>query len=321
MFREREAILVNKGFFRAIEIWTPMADGKTLELVSGLYDDMPYFEAISRGMTLGRDEGLPGKAWAAGHPIVLKNFSNSYFRRGEAAFAESLSCAIALPIIRNGELTAVLVQFFGDNRYQRGAVEIWHAPAGSPALALADGYFGRADHPARASRDTRFACGEAIPGRVWQSGMPLIVAEVSGDDVFLRRDSAEPLLTHRAVGIPCSASDAGDWVMTFLSVRNSPLARRVEVWVPDAAARKFTLAAGYCEIAGALQELHAITDVPIETGLFAAMGTTGIPVIAKDLSRLDDAVARAASAAGLASMIAMPIFTRDEFTAIVAWYP
>jgi hypothetical protein len=298
-----------------------MADGKTLELVSGLYDDMPYFEAVSRGMTLRRDEGLPGKTWAAGHPIVLKNLSNSYFRRGDAAFAEALTCAIALPIIRHGELTAVLVQFFGDNRYQRGAVEIWNAPAGAAELALTDGYFGRTDQLARASRDTRFACGEGIPGRVWQSGMPLLVAEVSGDDVFLRRDSAEQVLIHRAVGIPCCASDEGHWVMTFLSVRNSPLARRFEIWVPDATAQNFTLAAGYCEIAGALQELDATPDVPIDTGWLAAVRTTGVPWIGKDLTKLDDPVARAASAAGLVSVIAMPIFTGNECKAIVAWYP
>jgi hypothetical protein len=298
-----------------------MADGKTLELVSGLYDDMPYFEAVSRGMTLGRDEGLPGKAWAAGHPLVLKNLSNSYFRRGDAAFAESLSCAIALPIFRDDELTSVLVQFFGDNRYQRGAVEVWHAPAGSAELALADGYFGRADHVTRETRPIRFACGDGIPGSVWHSGMPRIVAEVPGDDVFLRRDAAQGLVLHRAVGIPCSASDASTWVMTFLSVRNAPLARRFEVWVPDATLQKFTLAAGYCEIAGALQELHATTDVPIDSGVLASVRTSGVPFIGKDLSKLDDAVARAASAAGLASVIAMPIFTRGAFKAIVAWYP
>jgi hypothetical protein len=109
--------------------------------------------------------------------------------------------------------------------------------------------------------------------------------------------------------------------MTFLSVRNAPLARRFEVWVPDATTRKFTLAAGYCEIAGALEDLHATTDVPIDTGLFAAMGTTRIPVICKDVTKLDDAVARAASAAGLVSVIALPIFNGGAFKAIFAWYP
>ncbi len=298
-----------------------MADGKTLELVSGLYDDMPYFEAISRGMTLGFDEGLPGRAWAAGHPVVLKNLSNSYFRRGDAAFAESLSCAIALPIFRDDALTAVLVQFFGDNRYQRGAVEVWHAPAESAELALTDGYFGRADHLAREARQIRFARGDGIPGRVWQSGMPVVVADIPGDDVFLRRDAAEQTVLHRAVGMPCSARDAGHWVMTFLSVRNAPLARRFEVWVPDATLGKFTLAAGYCEIAGALEELHATTDAPIDSGMLASVRSSAIPFIGKDLSKLDDAVARAASAAGLVSVIVMPIFTRGAFKAIVAWYP
>jgi hypothetical protein len=151
--------------------------------------------------------------------------------------------------------------------------------------------------------------------------MPLLVADVPGGDVFLRRDSAEQLMLHRAVGIPCPASDSGHWVMTFLSVRNSPLARRFEAWIPDAATGKFILADGFCEIAGALTDVHATSDVPIDSGLLAAVRTTGIPVICKDVAKLDDAVARSACAAGLASLIAMPIFTGDEFKAIVTWYP
>ena len=41
-------------------------------------------------MRFGFDEGLPGKAWAAGHPIILKEFENSYFKRTEAAKAVGL---------------------------------------------------------------------------------------------------------------------------------------------------------------------------------------------------------------------------------------
>jgi hypothetical protein len=298
-----------------------MADRNNIELAAGLYEDMPYFEAVSRGMVLASNAGLPGKAWTSGHPIILKDLTNSYFRRGDAASAEALTCAIALPIFPQQDLTAVLVLFFGDNRYQRGAVEIWNAPAGSAELSLVDGYFGRADHLDKASRDTRFTCGEGIPGTVWKSAMPVIVADVPSNDAFLRRDSAERLLIHRAVGFPCSAGDAGNWVMTFLSVRNSPLARRFECWVPDETSQKFILAAGYCEIAGDLMGRHATTNLPFDAGLFADLRTTGIPAICNDLARLDDGFAVAASEAGLASLIAMPIFDRGCFRAIIAWYP
>ncbi len=308
--------MAGKGFFRAVEIWTPMADGQTLELSGGLYDDMPYFEAVSRGMTMGRNEGLPGKAWVAGHPVILDNLHNSYFRRGEAASAEALACAIALPIFMHDVPTAVLILFFGDNRYQRGAVEIWNAPAGSDELVLAGGYFGRAEYLARASRDTSFASGKGVPGKTWQSAMPVIVADVPGDDVFLRRDSADQLLIDHAVGIPCTSSDTGSWVMTFVSVRNSPLARRVECWVPDASGRVFELAAGYCEKIGSLTGLQ----VPVDDGFFTTVRITGVPAICKDLTRLDDTFARVAGAAGLASVVAMPIFDQGSFKAIVAWY-
>ena len=35
-------------------------------------------------MCFGYDEGLPGKAWAARHPILLKDLQQPYFRRAEA---------------------------------------------------------------------------------------------------------------------------------------------------------------------------------------------------------------------------------------------
>ena len=309
-----------KAFFRATEVWTPTADRQHLDLTAGLYSDMPYFEAVSRGMRLKRDEGLPGRAWTAGHPVILKNLANSYFRRGDAAVTEGLSCAIALPIFGEDGLTAVLVLFFGDNRYQRGAVEIWHAPAASPEMILVDGYFGRTEGFGAASRTTNFGHGAGIPGKVWETDMPVIIADVAGSGGFARQDSAQQFAIHRGLGIPCSARDAGNWVLTFLSVRNSPIARRFECWTPDAQAGKFRFAGGYCEIAGSLEAYHAQTDVSLATGMFAEMSKTGVPVICHDLGKTEDSASRAASQAGLAGMVAIPIFAHGTFKAVFAWY-
>ena len=71
-------------FIRAVELWTPDETGASLEYAGGIYnDDLEEFREISELALFARGEGLPGKAWAAGHPIVLTDFADSYFRRAD----------------------------------------------------------------------------------------------------------------------------------------------------------------------------------------------------------------------------------------------
>ena len=76
-----------KTFIRAAEIWTPTPDKSRLRFLDGFYGPLDQFREVSEQMTFGFDEGLPGKAWAKRHPVILKEFSNSYFMRTEAAKA------------------------------------------------------------------------------------------------------------------------------------------------------------------------------------------------------------------------------------------
>ena len=87
-----------KTFIRVAEIWVPTKDGTQLQFLDGLYGPLAEFRAVSEQMRFRFDEGLPGKAWATGHPIILKKFSNSYFKRTEAAKAAGLTCGVALPV-------------------------------------------------------------------------------------------------------------------------------------------------------------------------------------------------------------------------------
>jgi hypothetical protein len=69
-----------QSFIRAVELWTPDETGSSLEYAGGIYDDdLEEFREISELALFARDDGLPGKAWAAGHPIILTNFADSYF--------------------------------------------------------------------------------------------------------------------------------------------------------------------------------------------------------------------------------------------------
>jgi hypothetical protein len=113
-----------KTFIRAVEIWVPTPDRQQLQFSDGFYGPLAEFRAISETMRFGFDEGLPGRAWSAGRPVILKEFSNSYFKRIEAAKAAGLTCGVALPVFTGPQLKAVVVLFCGDDEAHVGAIEL-----------------------------------------------------------------------------------------------------------------------------------------------------------------------------------------------------
>lgn len=307
-------------FIRATEVWLPTADGRHIDLEAGLYGELDYFRAISRGMRFAKGQGLPGKAWESGRPIVLKDLRNSYFQRGDAAMTAGLTCAVAMPTFEGERLKSVVVFFCGDDRFRVGALEVWHAPAGERELRLEDGYFGRAEAFERAARTTRFPRKEGLPGTVWDTGMPEVVKDLGRSDTFLRRDAAEKAGIDRAVGIPCRTVGDEAWVLTFLAARNTPIAGRFEIWTVDAERGGFAFQDGYCESGAQLAADYADAVVPTDTGPFARARTAGVPVVVEDITREAGPVIRSAMSSDLDSMVVLPIFDGAGFDTVLAWF-
>lgn len=152
-------------FIRVTEIWLPSRDRSRLEFGDGLYGPLGEFRDVSERTAFACDEGLPGKAWAARHPIILKDLQTSYFRRGEAAKAAGLTCAVALPVMAGDILLAVMVFLCGDDAEHVGAIELWHNNAAANAeMGLVDGYYGTADaFPAGPARRARWRASDRVP--------------------------------------------------------------------------------------------------------------------------------------------------------------
>ena len=131
----------------------------------GLYGAADTFRDSSESLHFGFGEGLPGKAWAAGHPVILKDFSGSGSERVAAAKAAGLTCAAGLPVFAGEFLMAVVVFFCGADDKHVGAIELWHHdPAISNDLRFADGYFGTADTFEFNARHAKFPRGYGLPG-------------------------------------------------------------------------------------------------------------------------------------------------------------
>lgn len=310
-----------KTFIRVTEIWVPAKDRTQLEFADGLYGPLQTFRAVSEQMRFNYDEGLPGKAWAARHPIILKDLETSYFLRTEAANKAGLTCGVALPIFAGDFLLAVIVFFCGDDEEHVGAIELWGVnPAEPYELGLVDGYFGTAEYFAWYSQTMRFRQGFGLPGFVWQTGRPLIIKDLGRSETFLRKDSAVTVGINKGLGIPCSSDPGQMYVMTFLSALGTPIARRFEIWAPSENGDGLTFQSGDCDKNPNLAADYESARLAKGEGVIGQVWLTGVPVVKENLAADPTMIGSSTRAAGLKAIVAMPIIERGGLKAVVAWY-
>jgi nitrite reductase/ring-hydroxylating ferredoxin subunit len=308
------------SFIRIAEIWVPTEDGRELRLLDGLYGDNAEFRARSEGLRLGFDEGLPGKAWAAQRPVLLKQFTAANFTRAEAAAAIGLTCGVALPVFAGGVLKAVVVFLCGDGTAAAGALELWHNdPARHLELRLVDGYYGQADDFALDARYSRFPRGYGLPGRAWKSNMPLLVGDLRDSHVFLRWKQALAIGINRGLAIPYPHPSGEYWVLTFLSAQALPLARRFEIWTPNGD-DALVFQAGDCDQGADLAAEYRSARIAKGEATVGRAWLGETAAVSADVTDGCSAVARSAAASGLRASLALPFISGGETKAIVAWY-
>ena len=305
-----------RSFIRVVEVWVPSNDRSTLEFGAGLYGNAQRFSAFSRPMCFGYGEGLPGEAWQRGRPVVLKRFEGSNFRRTQAAAADGLTCGIAMPIFAGDFLTSVLVIFCGDDQAHAGAIELWaNDPVLTRDLTLDDGYYGNtAEAFEFISRRTAFRKGTGLPGQAWEAGLPVFQQDLGKGERFLRADSAQKVGINRGFALPCSARDGRHYVMAFLSALATPIVRRFETWLPDAAGSYLLRREGFCEQAGALDGGRFEDRVMSGQGALGQALASGVPRIGALAGE------PCAGVAGLRSVLALPVLQGGQVVAVVAWY-
>jgi len=224
------------SFVRVAEIWAPDPDGYLLEFADGLYDAAPEFGTISRAMCFGRGEGLPGRVWEQGRPIVLKNLQDGYFQRAAAAKRAELACAVAFPVFFDDQLKSVVVLFCGSLAGMSGAIEIWHNdPRVTPDLRLVDGVYGAEDAAFEAaSRDATLPRGVGLPGLAWQRQRAVFMDGLSESTRFVRSEEVAATGIRSGFALPCPVPCADTYVLTFLCASARPIARRIASWVEAA---------------------------------------------------------------------------------------
>lgn len=283
--------MTKKTFIRTVEYWVPSTDGSLLEYGGGLFGEAKRFEAATRSLCFGRGEGLPGQAWEEGHPIMLKSLQGSNFRRGAAAQAAGLTCAIALPVFVAQRLSTVVVLFCGDDQDHAGAIELWHNdPQESNDLTLQDGYYGTTgDTFEFLSRSTQFRAGTGLPGRAWADQAPVFMPDLGRGSGFLRTDSAIKVGINRGFALSCSATDEQTYVLAFLSALATPIARTVNVWQPDAMASHLLHSFSFSENPS---DSPCVADekLALDAGTVGQVFASGVPAVLGDTVVLPVAV-------------------------------
>ncbi|MCB1339481.1 MAG: GAF domain-containing protein [Pseudooceanicola sp.] len=302
-----------KTFIQVTEVWVP-ADGR-LVLAGGDYGDLAAFAEASRATSFGQGEGLPGKAWAEARPVVLKGFDGSYFKRTEAASEAGLTSAVAIPVFAGKDLKAVLVVLCGDDANRTGAIEVWHEADG--LLMLDDGYYGAAKHFEWVSQHTHFPLGQGLPGGVWAAETPMLMRDLGSGYRFIRADSAARAGLTTGLGLPIPVPGDKTFVLTLLSAKGTPIARRFELWdarpARNGAKAEAKLIDGICAREGALWDPDNAGNERTAAAWAGPIGRvlgTGVPLVES----------KPGLTAGYSSMVALPIHLGGKLSHIVAWY-
>jgi hypothetical protein len=309
-----------KTFVRVIEVWVPGRDRTRLELGAGLYGSCKRFRDVSELKRFSYNEGLPGRAWASGRPVVLTQFDDSYFRRIDAARQVGLTAGIAVPVFAGSFLLAVVVFLCGDDQEHAGAIEVWGQDPLKPGeMQLIDGYFGTLEKFASLSRTVNMPRGHGLPGRVWEKRMPMIISDLGHAQTFLRSRNAEEAGMTTGLGIPCLRGPDEVYAVTFLSARETPIARRFEIWVP-ASGGGLIFADGHCEQDPDLDMGYCSSSIAKGEGTIGRVWLTGVPAVCEPLDADKSVAGQSARLAGLNSMLALPVIENAALKAVVAMY-
>lgn len=304
-----------KTFIKVIEIWIPDKNRTQLIFGAGLYGDLTDFKAASEQQQFAYNEGLPGKAWARGHPIILKKFDHSYFKRTEAAHRAGLTCGIALPIFAGDFLIAVVVFLCGDDQEVVGAIEVWGKDT-DDALTLLDGYYGTLQRSDEFGCTSRLDKGQGLPGIAWQVGIPVLSDDQHSALYQNIRglDAEQPAIT-AALGIPLIYSDNQIYIMTFLSAKATPIAKRIQIWIPDRQGEHLICQQGYSKHSNNLAKIFETLAVKKGVGALGRVWLTGMPTITGN----QEAIGYNTELDSLNSMLAIPVIRQGCLKAIVAF--
>ncbi len=281
-----------RSFVREVEVWTPKGtDGwhRSVADASGARNDVVATDAAFRAR-----ERLVSRTLATSRPEML------------ARGGTDEDVAIALPTFRAQRLASIVVLRCKSLAGRGGCIEVWE-PNGGSDLVHAEGYYGALSDFEVSSRLARFGRGKGLPGIAWDRHVPHLIDDVRTSPAFLRTDLAKSNGLAVGVGVPVVARDEVTHVVAFITAQGHPVARAIEIWVPDTAGRLWLEQSLYAEGLEAYARTRRATCLMRGEGIAGRASASGEPVLwsrfAKDTTAIEDDASRA----GLSLGVAVPI--------------
>ncbi len=304
-----------KTFIKVTEIWVPNKEHTHLILKEGTYGDYQSFKTISKYKKFAYGVGLPGTVWSSGIPIILKDFENSYFERTEDAHKAGLTCAIGFPVFSGEFLMAVIIFLCGDSEDHAGAIEIWRNQTESQEeLQLVNGYYGTLKRFEKISATTKMAKGIGLPGLVWARNRPILINDIGHSDKFIRAQDALRAGISTGIGIPLNSGKGNFHILVFLSAKATPIAKRMQIWLPDEQHEQLYCHEAYGSQNDSLAKLFEAKKISKGKEIIGKVWLTGVPTIVE--SHLNGQLQ---DPAGISALLAVPIIDKGALTAVVTF--
>jgi hypothetical protein len=134
---------VDADFAAALEVWRPDASG-ALRLGDAYYGaHTPFqetstktFEQLSRQMSFGVLEGLPGETFDALEPVIFETLSHTRgFVRSEAAAAAGLSAGLGIPVLKHKTASCAVLLLSSEGTPLARTFEVWRVAGRKVNLA------------------------------------------------------------------------------------------------------------------------------------------------------------------------------------------
>lgn len=198
------------------------------------------------------------------------------------------------------------------------AAEVWVPDPVDACLRLAGGSYGPHAEFRDASLQRRFARGEGLPGRIWETGRPWVLSHFRDGSGFQRYEAAQNCKLGAGIGIPVVRRRRIHAVFLMLFGEATETPGIAEVWAPASQGEHLRLQSGHFGDFDAFRRLSSAVSFEPGLGLPGSVWKSQMPEIWPDVSR-DESFIRAAAAASydLTTGLAWPCDERSASVAVM----
>ena len=225
--------------------------------------------------------------------------------------------AMLWPVIDREQVTSVVVLYMQADEATPMGTELWTGRPGRSELCLGQSSYTGLERFAKLSPHIAFPKGSGLPGKVWQTNLPQIDANLTGSDTFMRSTGAQTEGLDIGYAIPCIDGSSLQSVALMLSGAEQPLAKAYETWAPQQRGGSLRLScidAAYFE-SPSLEKSSRSLDVPAgDTWIGRAWATRKPEVVCDSTGKALER--NGAEEDGLTSGLAIPIIVLDDVAAV-----